>query len=69
MRDKTIASECLLVMSKYSKMRNIFQDENVKILECDCHKHACAKCLKLTNAQYTTTPREGCFISFAEVQH
>ena len=38
---------------------NIFKDDKDKVLECDfCHKHTCAKCLKLMNAQYTTTQRE-----------
>ena len=36
----------------------IFNDETDKILECEvCCSRKCAKCLKLTNAQYVTTQR------------
>ena len=41
------------------KCSTIFKDDGGRILECEiCHIHTCAKCLKLTNAQYHTTQRE-----------
>ena len=38
---------------------DFFVDDSAKILECEnCDSHCCAKCLKLTTAQYLTTQRE-----------
>ena len=35
---------------------DLFVDDSAKILECEnCGSHCCAKCLKLTTAQYLTT--------------